>query len=588
MSKRFILLLLLLIAATACTANGSKGVTPASTTVGPLSVAPVATSTHVPVLATPTLQPSATPLPTATATAPAATETPQTETAGDLSLTSEQVYVHPLSPLYAGDSVTFQVFPYVPDVVALSDVVVRVEVEGGPSWQGGVGYNLVGRPMGLFEWVWDTGYEAGDYRVSVTLDPDNLLVVGDENPDNNQVVQTVSVLPAHLRPRREANAVWIEDEIGCCVLHVVSETAAYRDLPQLKTAVAAAMAQAVEKIGEQPEEKIHIYLIDRVLGQGGYAGSSMVVSYLDRNYAGGGLHEVLVHEIVHLLDQEFAPNRVPFLGEGLAVWATGGHYKQEDLDQRVRALHQIGKYVPLAELIDDFYLHQHEIGYLEAGGFISYLVRTYGWEQVRTFYGDVDAESADSQAQAVERSLQTHFGKSLAQVETEWKADLDALSPDEMAVTDLLATIRFYDIVRAYQLQYDPTAHFQQAWLPSGRELVERQLTADVTRHPDDEVNVTLEVMLEAVDNALLAGDHNRVNVILDSVERALDNGGLFLDPLGANYHHIVRKLMSLGYKVHRVDLEGDRAIVLITEGRRVITRPVNLVLRNQAWVLLN
>jgi hypothetical protein len=44
----------------------------------------------------------------------------------------------------------------------------------------------------------------------------------------------------------------------------------------------------------------------------------MVVSYVDRRYAGGGLHELLVHEATHILDQQFAPQRISFLAEGLA------------------------------------------------------------------------------------------------------------------------------------------------------------------------------------------------------------------------------------------------------------------------------
>jgi hypothetical protein len=154
--------------------------------------------------------------------------------------------------------------------------------------------------------------------------------------------------------------------------------------------------------------------------------------------------------------------------------------------------------------------------------------------------------------------------------------------------TDLLTTIRYYNIVRDYQLQYDPTAHFLQAWLPPPRELEQRQITADLTRHPNSELNVTLEVMLLAVDRALRSGDLNNANVILDSVERALANDGLFLDPLGINYNQIVRKLMAVGLEVHQVELGGNRAVARVTEGRLVSLRPVDMLLRNQTWVLLN
>ena len=98
------------------------------------------------------------------------------------------------------------------------------------------------------------------------------------------------------------------------------------------------MVQAANKLAIMPSQKLHVYLIDRVVGQGGFAGTDMVVSYVDRRYAGGGFYELLVHEATHILDQQFAPQRVTFLAEGLAVWVSGGHYQAEDLNERSAAL----------------------------------------------------------------------------------------------------------------------------------------------------------------------------------------------------------------------------------------------------------
>jgi hypothetical protein len=45
---------------------------------------------------------------------------------------------------------------------------------------------------------------------------------------------------------------------------------------------------------------------------------------------------------------------------------------------------------------------------------------------------------------------------------------------------------------------------------------------------------------------------------------------------------------MSVGLEVHQVELGGNRALAQVTEGRLIALRPVDLLLRNQTWVLLN
>jgi hypothetical protein len=529
-------------------------------------------------------------LPTATAMLldilPAATSSALVD---DLAVSEESVFVYPVPAVYEGDLVTFLVRPAVPAIVDSSAVVVQVDVGEHLSLSRSLTTNnLAGSPSALFTWDWDTRGQVGEQQVTVTVDPADLIVAGDEDVTNNQVTITIPVLPARARPEREQNAGWLTAETDCCVLHVVSGTAAHRDLNSLRTTVEAAVQDAAATLGVAVQDPLHFYLIDRVIGQGGYASSTIVVSYLDRNYVGEGIAELITHEAVHLLDYQFAPNRISFLAEGLAVWVTGGHYKVEDIDQRVQALRETGLYVPLATLADDFYLHQHELAYLQAGGFIQFLVNSYGWDRVRAFYSDVAADERATPSQMLNAALQRHFGTTLDAVERDWFAYLDTLPRDPDTAADLLTTIRYYDLMRAYQLKYDPTAHFLQAWLPSARELEERQITADLTRHPDDELNVTLEVMFHAVDRALRQGSVDEANIILDSIERALENDGLFLDPLGLNYSQIVNKLMAVGYEVYQVELEGYRALAQVTEGRQVVLRTVGMLLRNRTWVLLN
>lgn len=561
------------------TAAVTEAITP--TALVPLADPATATATE-PATAAPTDTPTAVPSPTAPPPTVAPSPVPT-----DLSVTADNVYLFPAPDIYAGDRVTFQVLAYVPESVVPDDVTVHILVNGVELADGTLGSrNLAGNAIGLFEWAWDTSDQTGEHAIQVVLDRDDNVQVGDENLDNNRAIFTATVLdPADL-PATQVNATWVTAESNCCHVHVVSGTAAYRDLSQLLTAVDAAVAQASDRLNEEPAEKFDIYLVDRVIGQGGYAGSSMVISYLDRHYASGGLHEVLVHETVHLLDRQFAPQRITFLAEGLAVWAAGGHYKQEDIDQRAAALVRIERYIPLEELINSFYPVQHEIGYLEAAGLTNYLIKTYGWPQFRAFYSDVTHDDADTLAQAVDVNLQKYFGTTLAQVEADWLAYLADLPEDDRSEVDLQTTIRYYDIMRQYQRAYDPTAYFLTAWLPYPQALRETGNPADLTRHPEDDVNVALELMLQDADTTLRAGDYNRASVLLDSVSRVLDGGGVFIDPLSLSYLELVQAMAAKGYEVQRVDLEGNRAVVWATAHDSTVLTRLDVVLVGRDWIL--
>ncbi len=546
----------------------------------------------------PTLPPdTAVPLPSPTAELPPThTASPSpvpTDTAvppqPDLAIQHDDVFLYPVPHVYAGDRVTFQVLAHVPPNVDPQSVTVHVLVNYQDVAEGTLSArNLAGDAVGLFEWAWDTTDEAGEHLVHVILDRYDTVTVGDENRENNQVELNVTVRDPLTLPPNERNATWVSAETNCCTIHVVSGTAAYRDLPELLVQVETGVQQAALRLEEELSRKIDVYLIDRVIGQGGYAGNAIVISYLDRQYASRGFEQVLIHEAVHIIDRQFAPERITFMAEGLAVWGSGGHYKPEEIDQRAAALVAINQYVPLAELIDNFYPVQHEIGYLEAAGFVSYLIDTYGWPRFKQFYADVTAEDATTMSSAVDLNLQQYFGVTLAQAEANWLAYLSSLPEDREELVDLQTTIRYYNVMRRYQRFYDPTAYFLTAWLPYPGALRTDGNPADLTRHPQDEINVTLEVMLQAADTALRIGDYNKANVLLDSITRVLDNDGVFIDPLAASYLSLVRSLSSEGYETQSVLLEGERAIVQAsTVGTAVLTQ-LTLTLSGQNWILSN
>lgn len=507
----------------------------------------------------------------------------------DLAIQNGDVYFYPVPNIYAGEHVTFQIVAHVPTTVDPQAVTVHVLVDYQDVAEGTLSArNLAGDAVGLFEWAWDTTNETGDHLVHVILDRYDTITVGDENRDNNQVALTVPVLDPLTLPPNERNATWVTAETDCCSIHVVSGTAAYRDLPDLLVQVETAVQQAAFNLEEPISRKIDVYLVDRVIGQGGYAGNAVVISYLDRQYASRGFAQVLTHEAIHIIDRQFAPERITFLAEGLAVWGSGGHYKPEDIDQRAAALVALNQYIPLAQLIDNFYPVQHEIGYLEAAGFISYLIDTYGWPQFKQFYADVTAEDAATMSQAIDLNLQQYFGITLAQIEADWLAHLTTLPENREVLLDLQTTVRYFNVMRRYQQAYDPTAYFLTAWLPYPGSLQTDGNPADLTRHPQTEINITLEVMLLAADTAVRAADYNKANVLLDSVTRVLDNEGIFVDPLAVSYLNLVRLLTNQGYEVQQVSLEGERAIVQVTGVNTAVLTQLTLVQTGQNWVLSN
>ncbi len=562
---------------------------PTDTVIPPTDAAtqpPAPTDTVIPPTDAPTAAPTASPT---AEPAPSPTHSPSHIVATDLALDAADIVLYPVPVVYAGDKVTFQLLPHVPSSLRVGDVNATILVDGVQVSSGPLDRrNWNGQAEGIYEWAWNTTGLAGDHQIEVVLDPTDTIQSGDEDPTNNRVTLTTTVEVASGQAALDAAATWQTTEISCCFVHVVSDTAAARDLTTLLPLLESAVVQAANKLAIMPSQKLHVYLIDRVVGQGGFAGTDMVVSYVDRRYAGGGFYELLVHEATHILDQQFAPQRVTFLAEGLAVWVSGGHYKAEDLNERSAALVATGRYVPLTQLIDDFYPVQHEIGYLEAGGFVTYLIDRGGWSRFKEFYSDISASDAPTVSAALDLNLQAYYGATLAQLESEWLASLQSRSVNPAAVEDLQTTIRYYDIARRYQELYDPTAHYLSAWLPHPTQVRELGNPADLTRRPEEEINITLEVMLVAADTAARAGDYSRANVILASIENILDNGGTIIDPMATSYLRIVRAAAEYGYELHAVDLNGATAQATATQAPDIRLKNLVMEQRGSSWVILS
>lgn len=533
-------------------------------------------------LACATLAPAAPPA--SPTTAPAPTEappptstlapTPSPDTASDdLRIGPGDLTLHPDPALYSGDRVSFEVFAQSSDTVELKEVAVAIYLDSStePLAQGQFGqFGIGARTQATFTWAWNTTGLEGAHTLRAVLDPEDQIRVGDEDPHNNTLVVPVTIHPAGALPPPEPGARWAQAGSDCCIFNYVTSTAAERDLPEIMAAAERGVTRAEQTMGVELTRPITFNMISRLLGHGGFASGEITVSYLDRDYAGGGLDNVFTHEAAHVLDgatnDGFRPS---LLVEGLAVYVAGGHFKDEALDLRAAALLATGRMVPLAELTDSFYPSQHEIGYLEGGAFIQYLVHTYGWDRFNAFYHDIPNPQGDEpQSQVLDTALAAHFERGLSEMEADWHAALRALPVLDEQVSDLLQTVSYYDTARRYQQLIDPSAYFLQAWIPDLPTARRDGIVADYVRHPNAPENVALETMMVAADRALKAGEYAETGRLLAEVNAVLD--GVVAerpDPfaeseLASKYLAIVHAVEASGYEAQRIDLAGDTARV--------------------------
>ncbi|MBL8056614.1 MAG: hypothetical protein JNK29_07945 [Anaerolineales bacterium] len=524
----------LLVAALAC----STFLPPATPAPAP-SPAPAATHTPAALGASPTP-------PSAATLAPAATREPEA------AASPPALVIHPGPQYYAGDVLSLAVTA--DPAWERAQVSLHLGGADGPVIVSGEfgAFGIGGRPQATFWWAWDTAGLAGEQTLTVVVTPP----AGPGSAAAPGVFsQSVTLLPADQRPAPEAQARWAEARSACCVFHYLTGTAAARDIDLIRAQADQAFARVEQTLGVRQRGRVAFTLLSRLLGHGGFASDEIYLTYIDRNPAGLDLQTVFVHEGTHILDRQIADQRPTFITEGLAVFVAGGHYYPEDLDQRAAALLALDRYLPLAELARAFYPAQHEIGYLEAGAFVKYLVDTYGWERFRAMLAAF--EPADDEAALLAAGLRAEYGRTLEELEAEWLAHLRAQPVDPDQVTHLRLTIALFDALRQYQLQDDPAAHFLSAWLPDGPEARRRGLVADFVRSPRAPENVALEAMLAAAEQALARRDFDLAERLINSVNGVLAAGNLFFDPLAARYLRVVTDLAARGYEAQTIDLAG-------------------------------
>jgi len=458
------------------------------------------------------------------------------------------VRLHPDGPLYVGDQVSLEIIAPPQTDLSGHSVDVQVDAPRGPflAAMDFGRYGIGGRSQATLMWAWDTSnLEAGEHTLTFKI-----------KPDGPTWMQNVRLDPQDEVPPPEPQAKWAFADSKCCRLYYITGTAAKRDIQKLMAMADEQAKDVSQRMGVEITSPIPIVFLPRVLGHGGFTGLEISVSYLDRNYAGSDSALVLHHEMVHLLDNRLGGDLRPtILLEGLAVYLSGGHFKQDPLLPRAAALlsttagcaadasssgpgtalvtgkpYGLGTYLPLKPLIDEFYTSQHEIGYLEAGALVEYMVETWGWQAFSDFYRDIHSVPSGSQAQAMENALRKHFNISLNDLEQGFLTVLREQTVTSEITKDVSLTVLYYDTVRRYQQLLDPSAYFLTAWLPDAVKMRQKGIVADYLRHPSTPENIALETLLVSADTSLLTGDYARTEQTLAAVNAMLDifsGGGL-------------------------------------------------------------
>jgi hypothetical protein len=334
----------------------------------------------------------------------------------------------------------------------------------------------------------------------------------------------------HLLPDpSDRDAAWSVSHSQCCTLHYLTGTDAEADLAEITDTIEARSAIALSQFAaagvfEQSPltDPLSIVLIPVVVGHGGFATDEAVLTYAHDNWTGIEFSILAHHEMVHVIDRLVNTEgpRPAILVEGLAVYLSGGHYREGDPLQRAAALLTLEMYQPISQIVNDFYAAQHEIGYMQAAALVAYLDRLWGWETLIDFYFNLPEGPSDEVI--ISSALEQRFGIDLAEVEQDFITYLQTLDPDPVVEADVRLTIEAYDMLRRYQTLLIPSAHFRTAWWPPVRSMREVGVVGDYAYREKAPVNVIIERIFIEVHGAFAAEDYNEVESALNRIDAIL------------------------------------------------------------------
>jgi hypothetical protein len=382
-------------------------------------------------------------------------------------------------------------------------------------------------------------YELDAEREALTTDAatgelDYWWLVRDTSGESARAGGTVLLEPA-LQARaivpepspRAIDFTWAVSESQHYQFHFAPGSAAERDLAHIGAMAEAALARTRETLEVEFHGTMSVYLVPRIFWQGAatYGDKVQLVSYLDRNYTAVETWSYFAHEGTHALAQDLArPPEQPeddgspdgILLEGLAVWASDGHYRREPLDTWAAVLATSDEYIPLAVLrAGPFYGFQHEISYLEAASFVKFLIEQHGLDRFKELYRLATGEAAHDDA-----LVQRLYDQGYDQLEAGWLDYLASLEPTPQEVATWHLTRRSFDLMRRYETEMDPDARILPSSAPSEWTTDTLEIFMQRLHEP---ANVVLETALISAQERLHGGDPAGAAQRLDDVEAALD-----------------------------------------------------------------
>lgn len=325
---------------------------------------------------------------------------------------------------------------------------------------------------------------------------------------------------------------WAVSDTQHFQFHFMPGTAAERDLTQLGELAEGSLSRISAVLDVEFDEQMGIYFVPRIFWQGGaaYGGKVQLISYLDRNYTGIEIWSYFTHEGTHALaqdllqpkEEEGGPDGV--LVEGLAVWTSGGHYRQEPIDTWAAVVASSDQYVPLPDLrAGPFYDFQHETSYLEGASFVQFLVEQYELDKLKELYGLATGDAEHDNA-----LVEQLYGQDYASLEADWLAYLQTLDPTAEEAETWQLKVRSFDLMRRYETELDPDARVLPSKAPPEWMSDTLKIFLGRTEAP---VNIVLETALISAQERLAKGDPAGTAEILDDVEAALDAGGELIRP---------------------------------------------------------
>ena len=419
------------------------------------------------------------------------------------------VQFHPEGKLFVGDLVSMEVIPI--NEMNLEGKQVNIGFEGiDLAVTDFSNFGIDQREQATLWWVLDTSeLKVGNHTLSFSMVP--------EGPTWDE---TIRLYPQKENPYLEAE--WEIVNTDCCFLHYISGTDAARDIENLSLMVDKQADDVLDKLNTRLDKPINITFIPKLIGQGGFASDGIYVSYFDGNITGDVTAQVIHHEMVHILDDALGRGGKPtLLVEGLAVYLSNGHYKQENLLTRAASLLPLDAYIPLEDLLKDFYHQQHEISYLEAGALIEFMVNQYGWDAFTKFFSIIDING--DPGMGLEMAIIHEFDMDQDQLEQAFINFLKTQESDESSKNDLEMTIDFYDAIRLFQQKLDPSTYFATAWLPDGSTMQERGIVADFIRSRSEWDVYLMEYLLRTSSHLISDQEYQQADWIIGLVNLILN-----------------------------------------------------------------